>query len=340
SGKKISLTPQISAYERRLNGSTTPKALQPLMELTYNLFTCPSLDAEEYESQISALKAMLANQEATPNYKFSDLLNKSLYNDARRGIINNEIADKASRESILDILHSMTDNAADYMFVFVGNVTAEQLKPLCEQYLATLPADKNKKSAYKSVPSLDIAKGSETIIDKMEMQTPQTFVAIIASADMPYTVRDRALASIAGQILSKRLIGTVREEMGAVYSISASGSLIPYGSGNAVIQSVFPMKPEMKDEVLAYIAGQFDDMKENVSQEELANVIEYMVKSAKESMEKNEAWKSAIIIGESLPGIDTMNGIIELYQSIKPSDVTGFMTRLMDQNNYRIVVLD
>ena len=100
------------------------------------------------------------------------------------------------------------------------------------------------------------------------------------------------------------------------------------------------MKPEMKDEVLAHIAGQFDDMKENISQEELANVIEYMVKSAKENMEKNEAWKNAIILGESLPGIDTMNGIIELYQSIKPSDVTDFMTRLMDQNNYRVIVLD
>lgn len=340
SGKKISLTPQISAYERRLIGSTTPKDLQTLMELTYNIFTCPSLDAKEYDSQISALKAMLANQEATPNYKFSDLLTKSVYNDARRGIINSETADKASREAILDILHTMTDNAADYLFVFVGNVNAEQLKPLAEQYLATLPANFAEKSTYNDVPSLDITKGSETIIDRMNMQTPQTFVAIIASADMPYSVRDRALASIAGQILSKRLIGTVREEMGAVYSISASGSLTPYGSGNAVIQSVFPMKPEMKDEVLAYIAGQFDDMQHNISHEEFANVIEYMVKSAKESLEKNEAWGNAIILGETIPGIDTINGIVELYQSLKPSDVADFMTRLMDQNNYRVVVLD
>ena len=29
---------------------------------------------------------------------------------------------------------------------------------------------------------------------------------------------------------------------------------------NAIIQSAFPMKPEMKDKVLEIIAGQFEDM--------------------------------------------------------------------------------
>ncbi len=340
SGKKISLTPHISAYERELSGESTPKDLPVLMEFIYNVFTCPSLDEKEYDSQISAIKAMLANQEATPNYKFSELLTKSIYNDPRRGMINTDAATKASREEILTILKSMTENAADYTFIFVGNVNTATLKPLVEKYLAVLPGKASQKANPKDVPSLDIAKGSATVVEKMEMQTPQTYVAIISSADIPYSVRDRALASIAGQIMSKRLIGTVREEMGAVYSISASGSMAPLGGSNAILQSIFPMKPEMKDEVLGYIADQFDDMTKNISQEEFASVIEYMIKNARENLEKNESWRNAIVLAEAVPGIDTMNGIIELYQSLTPSDVTDFMSRLQKQNNYHVIILD
>ena len=100
------------------------------------------------------------------------------------------------------------------------------------------------------------------------------------------------------------------------------------------------MKPEMKNEVLAHIAGQFDDMQSNITQEEFSNVIEYMIKSAKEAMERNEPWLSAIALGEEFPGIVTVDGAIELYQSLTPEDVKDFMKRLMDQNNYRVVVLD
>ncbi|MDE6544207.1 MAG: insulinase family protein, partial [Muribaculaceae bacterium] len=241
----------------------------------------------------------------------------------------------------LDILRSMTADAADYTFAFVGNVNMDEMKELAEKYLAVLPSaqSQSKKAPITDVPSLDITKGAATIIDQMEMQTPQTFVAIVASGDIPCTLRDRALASIAGQILSKRLISTVREEMGAVYSISASGSLSPFGKSNAVIQSAFPMKPEMKDDVLAHIAGQFDDMQSNITQEEFSNVIEFMIKAAKEALERNEPWLEAIILGESLPGID-INGMVDVYKSLTPDDVKGFMKQLMDQNNYRVVVLD
>ena len=55
------------------------------------------------------------------------------------------------------------------------------------------------------------------------MDTPQTYAAVLALAEMPYSSKNQKLTSIAGQILSARLIKIVREDEGAVYSISASG---------------------------------------------------------------------------------------------------------------------
>ena len=59
----------------------------------------------------------------------------------------------------------------------------------------------------------------------------------------PYTAENKVLASIAGQILSKRLLDKVREEMGATYSIGAGSMLTRTGDVNTIIQVPFPMKP-------------------------------------------------------------------------------------------------
>ena len=81
-------------------------------------------------------------------------------------MINTDAATKASREEILTILKSMTENAADYTFIFVGNVNTATLKPLVEKYLAVLPGKASQKANPKDVPSLDIAKGSATVVEK------------------------------------------------------------------------------------------------------------------------------------------------------------------------------
>lgn len=110
--------------------------------------------------------------------------------------------------------------------MFVGNVDPETLKPLVEQYIATLPANASAatKMVAKADPALGITPGNGRDEFTTKMENPQTWVAIIESATMPYNIKDINLASIAGQILTARLIETVREKEGAVYSIGASGS--------------------------------------------------------------------------------------------------------------------
>ncbi|MDE5659098.1 MAG: insulinase family protein, partial [Muribaculaceae bacterium] len=146
-------------------------------------------------------------------------------------------------------------------------------------------------------------------------------------------------ASIVGQILSKRLLDTVREEMGAVYSIGAAGSMSRMPGKNTQLATQFPMKPEMKQEVLDFIAAEIERMQGNVTQEELNKVVEYMVKSANEGKEKNSSWLGAIS-GWTENGVDTFNDNVATLQSITVKDVEQFLADLMSQSNYIVVTLD
>ena len=340
-GKQASLGISFGDYSRSMGGSATPKDLPTLMELIYMGFKDIELTEDEFAALQKSYSGILANQEKSPEYIFQKNILGSLYSSPRRQALNSEAVDGASLAQTLEIAHAMTSNAADWTFVFVGNVDPAVLKPLVEKYIASLPGDTKtavtKVDAYN--PALFMAGGSKTDTFTTPMSTPQTYVAIIESGDMDFTPKNSMLASIVGQILTNRLIKTVREEMGAVYSISAAGQLDRTGIRPASIMSSFPMKPEMKDEVLPFIQQQFKEMESNVTADELNPIKEYMVKVFTENREKNPAWRQAILANLT-NGVDTFNGNVDVMNSITIQDVMDYMKALNAQNNYRVVILD
>ena len=340
-GKQVALNCGFGNYSRSFSGSTTPKDIETLLELLYMNFKDIEFTADEFAALQTAYSGFLANQEKSPEYIFQKNILATLYDSPRAQMLNSDIINKASREQTIEIAHAMTANAADWTFVFVGNVNPETLKPLVEKYIASLPGDP--KTAVRKVekynPALFMKGGDKTDTFTTTMSTPQTQVAIVESGDIEYTPKNAMLASIAGQILTNRLIKTVREEMGAVYSISASGSLDRSGLNPASIMSEFPMKPEMKEEVLAFIKGQFKDMETNIAAAELNPAKEYMVKAFTTNKELNGPWLSAIV-GTLSNGVDTFNGNVDVVNSITPQDVMDFMKALNAQGNYRVLILD
>ncbi len=339
-GKQASLYPSFSDYTRKLSGSTTPKDLPTLMEIIYMMFTDVNLTEDEFVATQNMYIGALQNQEVNPQYIFGKKVNESLYKNPRQQQLSIDVIKAAQRQQILDIAHKMLSNAADYTFVFVGNVDLQTLKPLVEQYIASLPGDaKTATAEAKILPELGLNTGKITDTFTTKMQTPQTHVAIVCFGDMPYNIKNQKVASAAGQILSARLIEKVREKECAVYSIWASGALGRISNNPVVIQSTFPMKPELKDKVLGIIAGEFDDMTKNVSFEELNKVKEYMIKDLTEGKEQNSSWLGAIS-GAQLNGVDTFNGAIEVVNGITEKDIQDFMKQLLEQNNYRVVILD
>lgn len=341
SGKQVSVMPEFDDYTTSLEGSSTPKDLNTFMEILYMNFKNITLDKGEFEATQKAYAGVLANQVKSPEFIFGRDLKKALYASPFSQMITSEAIEKASREQIEELMHSALSNAAGYTFTFVGNVDLNVLKPLVETYIASLPGNAKKapKSVSKFNPALFVGAGNKTETFNAPMATPQTYVAIIAKAKGKYSAKEAQIASVAGQILSNRLLKTVREEMGAVYSIGASGAAARYDFWTYTMQTQFPMKPEMKKEVLDFIAGEFKAMESNIKQDELAPIKEYMVKSYTEAKEQNQSWLYGLA-GFQLNGVDTFNGNIESMNSITVEDVQNYMKKLNASGTYRTVVLD
>ena len=339
-GRQIQFEPSFDDYYTSIDGSTTVKDLPVLMEMLYMAFTGYNITEDDFAAAQSSIAGILGNQEAQPEYIFSKDIMQTMFASPLKQLIGTEDIKNADRGAILDIIHGLTANAADYTFVFTGNIDMATFKPMLEQYIATLPADAAKAGQATAFnAAVEPAKGSGSKSFTTAMQTPQSWLFVAVSGTEDYTPKARTAMSMASQILSNRLLKKVREEMGATYSIGASGQIDRLGNTNAMIQTASPVKPEVKDEVIEAIKGMYNDMAQSVTDEELNPIKEFMLKNATEALEKNQSWTNGIA-GSLLNGVDTFNGAAEVINSVTTDDIKALMKHLLDQNNFRIIELN
>lgn len=338
-GKQTVVGMGFDDYSRTLSGSTTPKNVETLMELIYMSFVDCEITENDFLAKQSQFVAQLENLEKTPDFAFQVDMLKNIYNAPQKQMVTMSDFQNANRDEIIAIVHNMFSNPGDFTFVFAGDIDVAKLTDLSNKYIGSLRAPRVAGIPYVENPDFAMTVGANTAVYTMKMEQPQTYVSVSLSANVPYTAKNKALASITGQVLTKRLIKKIREEMGAVYSISAMADLDRLGQQNYSMLIPFPMKPEAKNEVLAEISNMVNSMSTNISEDELKPVIEFMVKQAAENLEKNNAWTGAIC-GATLNGVDTFNGASEVYNAITVNDVQAFMEQVLTQNNYRVMVLE
>ncbi|MDE6131090.1 MAG: insulinase family protein, partial [Muribaculaceae bacterium] len=128
SGKQAGVSLSFGDYSRSVDGSATVKDLPVLMELVYAYFTGYKIYPDEFASLQNMVVASMANQVNTPEYAFQRSLMKSLYASPKRQAISTEAVKQASREETEKIAKSMLANAADYTFVFVGNIDMDTFR--------------------------------------------------------------------------------------------------------------------------------------------------------------------------------------------------------------------
>lgn len=339
-GKQVGYSFTFDAYTRNLEGSTTVKDLPVAMEILYSFFKGFNLKEDEFNANRDAVAGMLANQESNPQYIFQKSFMSVLFESPLRQAFTSADAKAADRQTIVDMIHGMTANAADYLFVFTGSIDLDTFVPLMEQYIATLPADAaSATNTVKLDPAFEIAKGNGESNFTTKMETPQSWVLITLTANVPYNVKNKILASVAAQVMSKRLLNKIREEMGAVYSIGAQGSLGRVGANNAIFQIGFPMKPEMKKEALDAIKDIVYSMSTDVTEAEVKPAVEFMQKEAAESLRENSDWAGAMT-ATTLNGVPTFLQTEEALKTITAADVQAFMKEDLAQEQYRVIVLD
>ena len=294
-GIQASANLSMSNLHEMVSGNCVPKDVETMMQLVYLNFTNIKKDEKAYNSMVNMIETMLKNRSLTPETAFADSVSATVYMHNPRFLnIDAEDLKKLDYDRCLQIAKERTANAADFTFFFVGNFDEATLRPLIEQYIASLPGNPKKKENWKPVSTY--AKGN--VINKFtrKMETPKAQARMMwYNLEQPYTLENAILADAAGQVLDMIYLKKIREEASAAYSAGAAGSATLGGDTPYTgLIGVCPMKPEMADEALKIMREEIENMTKTVDADMLKKIKEALVKDHETNAKKNSYWMDVI----------------------------------------------
>ena len=293
-GKIASASLTMDAYREYVNGSSTPKDVETMLQLVYLYFTNINKDQKSYDNLMQTMEVQLKNRLLQPENVFSDSLMLTLGNHHPRvKPLDLDDLKKVSYDRILQIAKERTANAAAYTFTIIGNYDEQTIRPLIEQYLGSLPSQKKvQKSKF-----IDTDFKGVVINDfKHKAETPKSIAVMLwYSKDLQYNLENSVKASIAGQILSMEYLKKIREDASAAYTVGASASMSRDDfERNATIYVYCPMKPEKADVALQIMRDEVQALTKGCDADKLAKVKEYMLKNHGDQLKQNSYWLSQI----------------------------------------------
>ena len=337
SGKQVNVGVNMSTNKESISGTSTPKDLETMFQMTYLYFTNVKADPVNYASEMSTLHTVIANRAANPMTAFNDSITKTLYdNNPRIQNLTAEMIKKADYNRMLEIHKERFANAADFHFVVIGNFEEDSLKSYVQKYIASLPASKDREKAIDR--KLYTHKGVRSNIFKRKMEIPQATTALVWMAPCEYNTRNRLLANIAGQILSKRCLDEIREKNGKSYSPSAASGVSFDFKPEARIQIFTASNPDGYEETVNQLKEILKGMTEKVDQIELDKVKEFLIKDNKQSLKNNNYWLS-LMTEKLLYGFDVRTDFDKVIKSITTDDIKKFTKSVIDANNMIEVVM-
>ncbi|MFP9112435.1 M16 family metallopeptidase [Flavobacterium sp. RHBU_3] len=291
-GKIVSVFPYVSDVSEGMQGNTTPKDLEYLMQMVYAYFTDLNYDPQALEIHKQKQSAFMDNMLRDPNYFFMSEISaiKSKGNPRYFGMIPTE-KDWAGIDykTAYNVFKERFANAADFEFFFVGNIDEAKFETLVDKYLASLPATNAAKEKVVDVGFRPAKPDLKKIVNKGT--DPKSSVRISYYGEATYNEKEARALNALGEILTIKLIEQLRETESGVYGISASGSMskVPYGSYNFDIR--FPCGPENAEKLTQSALNELQKIVTNGPEaKDLAKYKEAELLEYKKNLKENRFW--------------------------------------------------
>ena len=340
-GKTVNVDPNISEITESLNGSSSIKDFETLLQLTYLYFTSPRKDQQAYETLIAILHNQFVNRDKNPKYVFNDSIQMMSTNHSERTVLYNLASlEQVSLDKAMQIYKERFANPADFTFLFIGNINPEDPQTQAQicQWLGGLKSKKGREEIIDH--HVTVAPGKQKNYFTREMETTTASNRIqYTSYDMPYTLANDLNMEILGRILSTRYLESIREREGGSYGVGTYGylTILPRPRAGLIMQ--FDTDPQKQQRLMEIIHEEVQTIvKDGPLATDLQKEKESMLKDFQEDLEKNNWWKTALYM-QQLYGINYIRDYKAAVEGITAETVQSTLKQLVDAGNVFEVVM-
>lgn len=293
-GKTAKVSMSMQGIENVISGNSNVNDLETMLQILYLKLTAPRTDEALFKAFVEKQKAQIKFLTMNPQVAFFDTTLSVLYK-------NNPLApvpfpkakdfEELNMQRALSIFKDEFGGADGYHFVFVGNVNQEQLIPLMEKYIGSLPV-MNKKPDFKDngvrpIPGLvNVKKGAEK----------QSLIIASYNGEIPYTESFKLGTEALAEVLNIKVIEEMREKLGSIYSGGYYGNVVKYPYPHYNLSMQLPCGPESVDKLLQAASEEIITLKEKgPDAKDLDKVKNQWKESYKTESKENGFWTEALV---------------------------------------------
>ena len=338
SGKNARVNVGVGTYQHAIEGTAALKDAETMFQLMYLNFTAPRFSEDDFATLMKRYDAMLANQLTNPDFVFGQQLMKTLYSDNyRRQQLTPEILSSVKLERMQDIHSKLYGNAQGFRFTIYGNMSPEDLKPLVEKYIGSLPTQKKPSTKFVN----DGVKVANDVVNdfKYKMEQPKVSVTVAFNGEYDYTIKNGVTLTFLSQALSNRYLKSIREEKGGTYGVGVRGSHITKPSEYYLMQIQFDTNEQMADELIDIVIAEIEKIAaEGPLQEDMDKTREFLLKDYKKNIEQNGWWSRALKTYYE-NGVNMVADYEAAVNGVSSDDVKALAKRLLDEKSMVKVIM-
>ncbi len=293
SDKTVSIHPYIGELSEGINGNSTVKDFETMLQLTHLYFAKPRYDKIAYSSYMKRMKAQFENMSLSPESVFRDSVKAILSsNSLRSRPMTSAILDEADYKRVHSIYRERFEDPSSFTFFFVGNIDTKVAKPLIEKYLGSL-SNVSKDETWKDL-KINAPKGN---VDKevREGTEPKSIVLLQVTHDFTYSHKERIAINALGKILTINLLEEIREEESGVYSIGAYPRFSKLPTATESMLVYFPCSPDNIEHITDGVKQVFKKVVDNgPTDENLAKAKKQILKDRETKLQENGFWINTI----------------------------------------------
>jgi zinc protease len=326
--KQVSFSFWASAFLRGFQGNAARGDLKVLMEMIHIGFTQPRLDADAVSILLEQRRTRLIQEAESPDRFFSREVTRTIYGNPRLHPMEVTDLERVSIDAAMDFIQ-LSLNPMDYTLVFTGSLSPDEMRPLVETYLASIPF---KETSFDEWADMDFQRPGSTQREIRKGREERSTVYIGWFTPYGYSEEAMAAVSVLEEYLDIRLTEEIRETLGGVYSVSPRVSLSPLPRGELTGSIYFICNPDRAKELAAATVSQIREVAVGrINADTLTKSREALVMSHEQSVQGNlyiaQSYANSMVIYES--PLTRMDKRPTLYQAVTAQDIQRIAARLL-----------
>lgn len=311
-GKMVQFQPFIGDYAEGFSAASNKKDLETCLKLIHLYFTKPQLDEAATAGMLRNTKVEMEKRNEIPGNIFADSVNAFLHgNHWRKQPMTMERLNAIVPSRALEIFKERFADASGFTFLLTGSFEPEAIKPLVEEYLASLPTLNKKEDAVDM--GIHYADQSRSIIVKKEIENKAT-VQVVVPGTYKGTPWQNVLLNTLRAVLQYRITEQLRNQDNATYSpaVGVQKSYFPVPRYAFTIS--FSCDPARAKTLVAEVKLVFDQLaQQGPTAEELSKFIAESRAGIKKMGATSEYWHT-LLLNSLQNGYDlTEVGSVEKY---------------------------